>query len=62
MAAEIADVANFDCQVLARLPLDVESVVDGVGQFVGAIVGGKGEQRRPCDACLLRSGRCIYGR
>ena len=38
MAAEVADVANFDCQVVARLPLDVEGVVEGVGQLVGAVV------------------------
>ena len=54
MAAEIADVTNLDRQVLARLPLDIESAVDGIGQFVGAIVGSEGEQRSPGA-----DGRCI---
>src|SRR5207302_6908650 len=36
--AEVADVADFDGEVVARLPLDVERVVVGVGQLVGAVI------------------------
>ena len=63
MAAEIADVANLDCQVLARLPLDIESAVDGIGQFVGAIVGSKGEQRSPGGdrRCIRQKVRNVGG-
>src|SRR5581483_12143756 len=31
MTAEIADIADIDGQIIARLPLPVECVVDGVG-------------------------------
>ena len=46
MASEIADVADVNGQVVARLPLNIESLIDGVGQLVGAIVDAKGKQRR----------------
>ena len=48
--AEVANITDFDGQIIPRLPLKIERVVDGVGQFVGAVVGGKREQ------LLLRSG------
>ena len=38
MAAHIAHIAQFDGQIVARLPLDVERVVEGVGQLVLAVV------------------------
>jgi hypothetical protein len=38
VAAHIAHVAQLDGQVGPRLPLEVERVVDGVGQLVGAVV------------------------
>ena len=41
MAAYVADVADFDCNVVPRLPLDVEGVVDSVGQLVGAVVNAE---------------------
>ena len=41
VAAEVADVAKLDGQVVARLPLDVQRVVIGVGQLVGAVVDAK---------------------
>ena len=34
MAPKIADVADFDGQVIARLPLNIERLVNGVGEFV----------------------------
>ena len=43
MAAEIADVADLDGEVAARLPLNVQSLVHGVRQFVGAVVIGERE-------------------
>ena len=38
MAAEIAHIAEFEDQVVAWLPLDIQRVVVGVGQFVGAVI------------------------
>ena len=38
MAAQVADIANFNGQVVSRLPLDVQRVVHGVRQLVGAVV------------------------
>src|SRR5271170_5236625 len=38
MAAEVADVAEFNNPVVAWLPLDIQSVVVGVGQLVSAII------------------------
>ncbi len=38
MPAAIADEADLDRQIVARLPLDVKSVVEGVRQLVGAVV------------------------
>ena len=46
MAAEIADVADGDGEIVAGLPLNVESLVHSVGKFVGAIVVGEGEKLR----------------
>ncbi len=45
VAAEVADVADFDQEIAARLPLDVESLIHGVGKFVFAVVIGEGEER-----------------
>ena len=45
MTTEIAHVADFDGEIATRLPLNVQSLVHGVRQFVGAIVVGKREQR-----------------
>jgi hypothetical protein len=41
MAAEIADVTDFDGQVATRLPLNIERLVQGVRQLVGAVVIGE---------------------
>src|SRR6202022_680532 len=38
MGAEIANKADCDPEVITRLPLDIECVVDRVGQLVGTIV------------------------
>ena len=38
MASEVADITEFNSQVVARLPLNIQRVVIGVGQLVGAIV------------------------
>ena len=43
MAAEIADVANVDSEVVTRLPLNVERLVERVGELVGAVVIAEGE-------------------
>ena len=45
MTAEIADVADFNSEVAARLPLNIEGLVHSVWQFVGAIVDAEGKQR-----------------
>ncbi len=44
VAAKVADVSDLDSQIVAWLPLNVERVVDGVRQLVGAVIGGKGEE------------------
>ena len=62
MTAQVADVTDLDRQVVARLPLNIERVIDGVGQFVGTVVSGKGEKLRAIDDCRLRSAgtdRCL---
>ena len=65
VAAEVADVSDLDGEIVTRLPLKVERVIDGVGQLVGAVIGGEGEERRRCAICLLTgavvaagTGRC----
>ncbi len=55
VAAEIADIADFDGEVVARLPLDVERVVEGVGQLVGAVVDAER------DGLAERRSRCCVG-
>ena len=45
MTSEIAHVANFDREVLTRLPLNVERLVESIREFVGTVVIGEGEQR-----------------
>ena len=44
MTAQIADVADFNSKVVARLPLNIEGLVHSVWQFVGAIVDAEGKQ------------------
>ena len=46
MAAQVADVADIDGQVVARLPLNIERLVHRVGKLVVAVVDRKGEERR----------------
>ncbi len=46
MASKIADVADLNGEVVARLPLDVEDLVQSVGKLVLPIVVREGEQRR----------------
>src|SRR5579863_8808349 len=41
MAAEVADVADVDSEIVARLPLNIESLVHRIGQFVGPVVDGE---------------------
>ena len=41
MAAQIAHVSKLEGEIVPRLPFDVESVIEGVGQFVGAVVNAK---------------------
>src|SRR5579862_1924411 len=41
MAAQIADVADIDGQIIARLPLKVERFIHRIGQLVGAIINSK---------------------
>ena len=36
MTADVAYIAKFDGEIVTRLPLDIQGVVDGVGKFVGA--------------------------
>ena len=38
MTAHVAHVANIDGEIIARLPLNVQCVVEGVGQLVGAVI------------------------
>ena len=49
MTAEIADVADFECQIVARLPLDVQRVVDTVGQLVGPVVDAERDRLTVVD-------------
>ena len=52
VSPKISDVANLNRQVLARLPLNVQGVVDRVGQFIGWIVDTKREELRTVfDLC-----------
>src|SRR5579862_53159 len=43
VAAKIADVTDVDDQIVARLPLNVESLIHRIRQFVGTVVVGEGE-------------------
>jgi hypothetical protein len=43
VTADIAHVAEFDGDIGTRLPLNVEGVVDGVGQLVSAVVYAEGD-------------------
>lgn len=43
MSAHVADVSDFDSEVITWLPLNVERVVDGVGQLVGTVENAKGD-------------------
>ena len=43
VTAEIAHIANFDHQIVARLVLEIEREIDAVRQFVGAIVDAENE-------------------
>ena len=43
MAAYITHVSNFYRQVIAGLPLNVECVIDRVGQFVLPVIDAEGE-------------------
>ncbi len=52
MTPEISDIADLDHEVATRLPLDVEGVVDAVGEFVLAIVDGEGEELRSAFDCV----------
>src|SRR5579864_8821801 len=38
MSSKISDVTDVDCEIVARLPLDVERLVHGIGELVGAVV------------------------
>lgn len=58
MPAEVADIADLDGQIIARLPLDVQRVVDAVGKLVVAIVEGEREKRRAIND-LGRGGKVI---
>src|SRR6266481_3217029 len=48
MAAEVADVADLDGEIFTGLPLNIEGVVDGVRQFVGAVIDSEWEDLRSC--------------
>src|SRR5208282_5528369 len=41
VTAQVADIADVDGEVVTRLPLNVESLVERVGKLVGAIVIGE---------------------
>ena len=54
VTAGIAHVTNVDGQITARLPLDVEGVIHGVGQLVRPVVGGKRKELVPAfDPCFI---------
>src|SRR5208337_2876535 len=44
---QVADVADLNQEVVARLPLNVQGVVDGVGQLVLAVINRNGKKRKP---------------
>ena len=60
VTSEVAHVTDFNGEIVARLPLDIERVVDGVGKLVGPIVSSKGNRLPlripaaiPCrDSCM----------
>ena len=43
MTTEIAYVADFDREIMTRLPLNIEGLVESVRKFVGTVVIGEGE-------------------
>src|SRR5262249_24660247 len=44
VASEVADISDLNRQISSRLPLNIEGVVNGVGQLIGAIIGCEREQ------------------
>jgi hypothetical protein len=42
VAGKVADIADLHNQVVARLPLEVQHVVDGIGKLVPLGIGGNG--------------------
>ena len=48
MATQVPDVAEFDGEVVARLPLHIEGVVVGVGKLVGLVVDSQGDGLAIC--------------
>ena len=55
MPAKVADVADFDGEVVARLPLNVERLVERVRQLVVAVVIAEREERNAgCDCGRIR--------
>ena len=38
MTAEIADIADLNSEVVARLPLNIERLIDSIGQFVAVSI------------------------
>ena len=59
VTAEVADVAQFDGEIVARLPLDVERVVDGVGQLVGAVVDAERDRAGRSSSMLPAVGQVV---
>ena len=59
MEPVIADEGEREHEVVARLPLHVERVVFGVGQFVGRIVAGEDERAAERDAVGGAIGRGV---
>ena len=57
--AKVADITDLDGQIVSRLPLKIERVIDGIGQLVGAVISGEGKELLPVqDSCLYSdSGR-----
>ena len=51
MAADVADVANFNGEIVTRLPLNVERIVERIRKFVSAVVVGEGEQWQASGNC-----------
>ena len=55
VAPDIADIADVHCHIVAWLPLDIEGVIDAIGEFVCPVVRRKGEERRSVgDVCRAR--------